>query len=96
MESVLQTLRSIISTGRTSWGLFLHTLPLVRLVPLFLQEWMFPQTKALKTPRGHHNSTHTLPPPTAQSRMQGKGHSIPSMPTASHTHSPDSSVWSQN
>ena len=60
------------------------------------QEWMFPQTKALKTPGGHHSSTLTVPPPTVRSLMQGKGHSILSMPTASHTHSPDSSVWPQN
>lgn len=49
MESVLQALRSIISTGRTSWGPVLHTLRQAG-ASLVLQEWMFPQTKALKTP----------------------------------------------
>lgn len=60
---------------------------------LVLQEWMFPQTKALKTPGGHHSSTPTFPPCIVQSLMQGKGHSVPSMLPASHSHSPDSSVW---
>ena len=61
-----------ISTGRTSWGPFLHTLPLARLAPLVLQEWMFPQTKALKTPGGHHNSTPTLPHPWHSHRCRAR------------------------